>query len=54
MRLIAFILVGIGTIGLLLNEFLFDWGTVATIIFAACNLIGLITLAISLWVIRDY
>ncbi|MFC2032114.1 hypothetical protein ACFLUS_01900 [Chloroflexota bacterium] len=53
MRLIAFILVGVGTIGLLLNEFLFDWGTVATIIFAACNLVGLITLAISVWVIRD-
>ena len=54
MKLLAFILLIIGTIGLLLNEFLFDWGTVATIIFAACNLIGLITLAISYWVIRDH
>ncbi|MFC2017157.1 hypothetical protein ACFLUD_01935 [Chloroflexota bacterium] len=54
MKLIAFILLIIGTIGLLLNEFLFDWGTVVTIIFAACNLIGLVTLAISLWVVRDY
>ncbi len=54
MKLTAFILVGIGTIGLLLNEFLFDWGTVTTIIFAACNLIGLTTLAISHWVMRDY
>jgi hypothetical protein len=54
MKLTAFILVGIGTIGLLFNEFLFDWGTVATIIFAACNLIGLITLVVSHWVIRDY
>ena len=54
LKLIAFILLIIGTIGLLLNEFVFDWGTVATIIFAACNLIGLITFAISLWVIRDY
>ena len=54
MKLMAFILLIIGTAGLLLNEFLFDWGTVATIIFGACNFIGLVILAISLWVIRDY
>ena len=53
MKLIAFIILIIGTAGLLLNEFAFDWGTVATIIFAACNLIGLITLVVSHWVIRD-
>ena len=53
MRLAAFILLIIGTIGLLLNELVFDWGTVATIIFAVFNLIGLGTLAILHWVIRD-
>ena len=53
MKLIAFILLIIGTVGLLLNEFVFDWGTVATIILAAINLIGLIIMALSLWVMRD-
>ncbi|MFC1955814.1 hypothetical protein ACFLWZ_04720 [Chloroflexota bacterium] len=45
MRLIAFILLIIGTVGLLLNELILDWGTVAVIIFAICNLVGLVTLA---------
>ena len=54
MKLIAFILLIIGTIGLLLNELVFDWGRVVTIILAAFNLIGLATLVISLWVMRDY
>lgn len=54
MKLIAFILLIIGTIGLLLNELVFDWGRVATIIFAASNLIGLAILAYEIWVMRDY
>ncbi len=49
MTLIAFILLIIGTIGLLLNEFILDWGRVATLIFAVSNLIGLATLAFSYW-----
>ena len=49
MKLIAFILLIIGTIGLLLNDFVFDWGRVATLIFAISNLIGLITLVFSHW-----
>lgn len=49
MALIAFILLIIGTIGLLLNEFVLDWGRVATLIFAASNLIGLATLVFSYW-----
>lgn len=52
MKLIAFILLIIGTIGLLLNEFVFDWGTVVTIVLAAFNIVGLSTLAFSLWVKR--
>lgn len=49
MKLIAFILLIIGTVGLLLNELVFDWGTVATLIFAFSNLIGFVTLAFSHW-----
>jgi len=43
-RLIAFILLIIGTIGLLLNELVLDWGRVGTLIFAVFNCIGLATL----------
>jgi hypothetical protein len=49
MKSAAFILVLIGTVGLLLNELAFDWGRVATIIFAVLNLIGLVALASSRW-----
>lgn len=45
MKLIAFILLIIGTIGLLLNEFALNWGSTATIVFAVFNLIGIIALA---------
>jgi hypothetical protein len=47
--LIAFILLIIGTAGLLVNEFVFDWGSVVTIIFAAMNVLGLIILAYMNW-----
>ena len=47
MKLFAFILLVIGTVGLLLNEFLFDLGSPATVTFALFNLIGLILLAIN-------
>ena len=44
-RLSAFILLGIGTLGLLINEFILDWGRIATLTFAVMNVIGLATLA---------
>ena len=44
-KLIAFILLTIGTLGLLINEFAFDWGRVATMVFAIMNFIGLAILA---------
>jgi len=44
-KLSAFILLIIGTLGLLINEFAFDWGRVATIVFAIVNLTGLAMLA---------
>ena len=46
-KLIAFILLIIGTIGLLVNEFVTDWGRVVALIFAVFNCIGLVTLAIT-------
>ena len=48
-KLIAFILLIIGTVGLLINEFIFDWGRVATVIFAAANVLGLVLLAYTNW-----
>ena len=52
-KLIAFILLAIGTVGLLLNELVLDWGRVATLIFAVSNLIGFATLAFSYWRTKD-
>ena len=46
-RLSAFILLIIGTVGLLVNEFATDWGRVATLTFAVFNCIGLVTLALT-------
>ena len=48
-RLSAFILIGIGTLGLLINELVFDWGSAATLTFAAVNVVGLATLAFAFW-----
>lgn len=44
---IPFILLIIGTLGLLLNEFVFDWGSIATLIFAILNVIGLLVLLLT-------
>jgi len=46
-ELSPFILLTIGTLGLLLNEFVFDWGKTATLIFAAANVIGLLALGLT-------
>ena len=48
-KMSVFVLIVIGTLGLLLNELVFDWGRVATIIFAICNLVGLAALAWVTW-----
>ncbi len=52
-RLIAFILLIIGTLGLIINEFIFDWGSAATITFAAINVVGFVVLAFVFWVARE-
>jgi len=49
MKLSAFILLIIGTVGLLLNEFAFDWSRTVTLTFAVLNFIGLVTLAFIIW-----
>ena len=48
-RLSAFILLSIGTLGLLIGEFIFDLGRIATLAFASINVIGLATLASVYW-----
>lgn len=47
--LISFILLIVGTIGLLINEFILDWGKCATLTFAIMNVIGLVSLAFAYW-----
>ncbi len=44
-KIAAFILIFIGTAGLLLNEFVWEHSSTLTIIFAVVNLVGLVTLA---------
>ncbi|MBC8429449.1 MAG: hypothetical protein H8D89_00595 [Dehalococcoidia bacterium] len=48
-KLSAFILLIIGTLGLLINEFIFDWGRTATLTFASLNVVGLAILAYTHW-----
>ena len=47
--LIAFVLLIVGTIGLLINELILDWGRCATLTFAIINVVGLISLAFAYW-----
>jgi len=53
LKLGSFILIFIGTLGLLLNELMFDWGRTAAIIFAAINLVGLATLVSTNWITKE-
>ncbi len=52
-RLIAFILLIIGTLGLIINEFIFDWGSSATLTFAAIKVVGFVVLAFVFCVVRE-
>ncbi len=49
---IASILLAIGTIGLLVNEFVADWGRGVTIAFACLNVLGFAALAAIAWTRR--
>ena len=46
-KLTAFVLLMIGTIGLLVNEFVADWGRAATLTFAIFNCTGLAGIAVT-------
>jgi len=48
-KLSVIILLVIGTLGLLINEFIFDWGSTATLTFATLNVVGLAILAYTYW-----
>lgn len=48
-KLCAFILLIIGTLGLLINELIFDWGSAATVTFAGFNVGGFVLLAFMHW-----
>ena len=50
-KLTGFILLAIGTVGLLVNEFATDWGTGAVIAFACLNVLGLVVLASVAWTV---
>ena len=45
---LACVLLIVGTLGLLANEFMVNWGRTATLLFAASNLVGLLILGYSL------
>ncbi len=49
LKLTGFILLIIGTLGLLITEFVFEWGSTATLIFAALNVVGFAILAYTYW-----
>jgi len=52
-KLSGFILIAVGTIGLLLNEFVWGAGSSRTIIFAVVNFVGLVNLAFAHFGMRD-
>ncbi len=55
-KLVGFILILIGTLGLLITEFIYDWGRAGwvdfTIIFGSISAVGLATLAFAHWSMR--
>jgi membrane-bound ClpP family serine protease len=51
--IVAPMLLLIGTVGLLLNEFILGWGGTATITFAVFNIIGIVLLISSNWHYRS-
>jgi hypothetical protein len=53
LKITAFILIIIGTAGLLLNEFVWDYASSRTIIFAVVNFVGLVDLAFAQWGMRE-
>ena len=51
-KIIAFVLLVVGTFGILINEFVLGWGWIANVSFADLNILGLLILAIMKWLIK--
>jgi len=51
-KISGFVLVAAGTIGLLLNEFVWVHSSTRTIIFAVVDFVGLVNLAFAFWGMR--
>jgi len=51
-KISGFVLIAVGTVGLLLNEFVWDTSSSRTIIFAVVNFVGLVSLAFAFWGMR--
>jgi hypothetical protein len=52
-KITAYILIVIGTAGLLLNEFAWEHSSTRTIIFAVVNLVGLVNLGFASFGLKD-
>jgi len=51
-KIAGFVLILVGTVGLLLNEFIGEYSSTRTIIFAVVNFVGLANLAFAHWGMR--
>jgi hypothetical protein len=49
----GFIIIGLGTLGLILNEFVFDSSTTLTLTFVGVDIIGLAFLAIGHYLVKE-
>jgi len=52
-KISGFVLVAVGTVGLLLNEFIWDASSSRTIIFGVVDLVGLVNLALAFFGMRE-
>ena len=52
-KIIGFVLIFVGTVGLLLNEFVLDAPSSCTISLAVVNFVGLVSLAFAHFAMRD-
>ena len=52
LKITAFILIIVGTVGLLLNEFVWEQSSTRAFIFAVANVVGLVTLGLAQFSMR--
>ena len=53
LKISAFVLIIVGTAGLLLNEFAWQHSSTRTVIFAVVNFVGLVNLGFASFALRD-